>query len=120
MENTEIIISIASTALGLLITTITFLGKFVTNAKAKKTMEDIVKIGNAMIPYIEEAETFAHYSGAEKKAYVMTKIRQYALGSDIKIDEEQVSKAVEELVELSKEVNARNSEKFSMRIPESR
>ena len=51
--------------------------KFVKSAKAKKVCEQVIEIGNAVIPYIEQAETFAHYSGEEKKAFVMTKANQY-------------------------------------------
>lgn len=109
MENLEIIISIASTALGLLITTVTFIGKFVTNAKAKKAMENIVKIGNAVIPYIEEAETFVHYTGEEKKQYVLTKANRFAMDNNIKFDEQAVSERIEELVTLTKQVNKRGS-----------
>lgn len=109
MENIEIIISIASAALGLLITTVTFLSKFVTNAKAKKAMENIVKIGNAVIPYIEEAETFVHYSGEEKKQYVLTKANMFAIENKIKFNEQAVSEKIEELVTLTKQVNKRGS-----------
>ena len=109
MENLEIIISIASAALGLLITTVTFLSKFVTNAKAKKAMENIVKIGNAVIPYIEEAETFVHYSGEEKKQYVLTKANMFAIENKIKFNEQAVSEKIEELVMLTKQVNKRGS-----------
>ena len=109
MENLEIIISMASAALGLLITTVTFLSKFVTNAKAKKAMENIVKIGNAVIPYIEEAEGFIHYSGEEKKQFVLTKANRFAIENNIKFDEQAVSEKIEELVSLSKQVNKRGS-----------
>ena len=109
MENIEIIISIASAALGLLITTVTFISKFVTNAKAKKAMENIVKIGNAIVPYIEEAETFMNYSGEEKKQYVLTKANRFAIDNNIKFDEQAVSDKIEELVTLTKQVNKRGS-----------
>lgn len=109
MENLKIIISISSTALGLLITTITFISKFVSNAKAKKAMENIVQIGNAVIPYIEEAETFVHYSGEEKKQFVMTKANRFAIEHKIKFDEQAVSERIEELVSLTKQVNKRGT-----------
>lgn len=109
MENIEIIISIASAALGLLVTTVTFVGKFVTNARAKRAMENIVKIGNAVIPYIQEAETFLHYSGEEKKQFVMTKANRFAIDNNIKFDEQAVSDKIEELVALTKQVNRRGS-----------
>ena len=106
MENLEIILSVAGTALGLLVTTVTFLTKFIKNAKAKKAAENIVDISNAIIGYIEEAETFLNYSGEEKKQYVMTKANQFAIESGIKFDAESVSAKVEELVGMTKQVNA--------------
>lgn len=105
MENLEIILSVAGTALGLLVTTVTFLTKFIKNAKAKKAAENIVDISNAIIGYIEEAETFLNYSGEEKKQYVMTKANQFAIESGIKFDAESVSAKVEELVGMTKQVN---------------
>ena len=107
MENLEIIISVAGAALGLLVTTVTFLSKFIKNAKAKKVAENIVKIGNAMIPYIQEAETFLNYSGEEKKQYVMTKANQFAIDNNIPFDAEAVSDKIEELIGLTKQVNVK-------------
>lgn len=109
MENLEIIISVAGAALGLLVTTVTFLSKFIKNAKAKKVAENIVKIGNAMIPYIQEAETFLNYSGEEKKQYVMTKANQFAIDNNIPFDAEAVSDKIEELIGLTKQVNVKTS-----------
>ena len=105
MENLEIILSAAGTALGLLVTTVTFLAKFIKNAKGKKVAENIVKIGNAMIPYIQEAETFLNYSGEEKKQYVMTKANQFAIDNNIPFDAEAVSDKIEELIALTNQVN---------------
>lgn len=109
MENLEIILSVAGTALGLLVTTITFFGKFITNSKAKKAAENIVEIADAMLPYIEEAESFVNYSGAEKKQYVMTKANQFAINKGIKFDSQAVNDKIEELVALTKKVNAKDS-----------
>ena len=92
-----------------MVTTVTFISKFVTNAKAKKAMENIVKIGNAVIPYIREAEAFAHYSGEEKKQFVMTKANRFAIDNDLEFDEQAVSDKIEELVALTKQVNKRGS-----------
>ena len=107
MENLEIILSAAGTALGLFVTTVTFLAKFIKNAKGKKVAENIVKIGNAMIPYIQEAETFLNYSGEEKKQYVMTKANQFAIDNNIPFDAEAVSDKIEELIGLTNQVNVK-------------
>ena len=114
MENLQIILSIAGTAVGLLITTITFFAKFITNAKAKKLAENIIKIGDAMVPYIEQAEAFAHYDGVEKKEYVMTKANQFAIENGIAFNTVDVSKKIEELVTLTKQVNKRESQGVSI------
>lgn len=111
MEYLATILSVAGTALGLLITTITFLLKFINNAKAKKIAENIIKIGNAVLPYIKEAETFANYNGAEKKEYVMTKANQFAIANGIDFDADAVAVKIEELVKLTKSVNAREKDK---------
>ena len=111
MDNLEAIISVAGTAFGLLVTAVTFLIKFINNAKAKKAAENIIKIGNAVIPYIEQAEQFINYSGAEKKEYVVTKANQFAIAQGIEFNAETVSDKIEELVKLTKEVNRRDKDK---------
>lgn len=110
MENLELIISLASAVLGLLVTTATFLTKFIKNARLKKAAQQTIEICNALIPYVEQAETFVNYSGEEKKEFVMTKANQYAVENGIKFDKELVDKEVEVLVKLSKEVNKREKD----------
>ena len=110
MENLEIILSVAGTALGLLVTTVTFLSKFIKSAKAKKIAENIIKIGNAMIPYIEQAENYVNFSGEEKKQYVMTQANQFAIENGIAFDAEAVGEKIEELVDLTKKVNKRGTQ----------
>ena len=111
MKEIEIIISIAGTALGFMVTAATFLAKFVKSAKAKRAAENLIKIGNAVIPYIEQAEKFANYSGAEKKEYVLTKANQFAINQGIDFDLESVGSKIEELVKLTKQVNKREKDK---------
>ena len=111
MKEIEIIISIAGTALGFMVTAATFLAKFVKSAKAKRAAENLIKIGNAVIPYIEQAEKFANYNGAEKKEYVLTKANQFAINQGIDFDLESVGNKIEELVKLTKQVNKREKDK---------
>jgi hypothetical protein len=110
MEKLEIILSLSGTGLGLLITAVTFMAKFIKNSKAKKAAESVVEIGNAVLPYIKQAETFINYSGAEKKEYVITKANQFALEHGIRFDAASVAVKVEELVKLTKEVNKREKD----------
>ena len=104
--------------MGLLVTSITFIMKFLKSAKAKKICEHVVEVGNAVIPYIKQAETFLNYSGAEKKEFVMTKANQYAIENGIRFDEALVSEKIEELVRLTKEVNKRDKDRV-LSVPDS-
>lgn len=113
MENLEIILSVSGAALGLLVTTVTFLSKFIKSAKAKKVAENIIEISNAMIPYIEQAETYLNFSGEEKKEYVMTKANRFAIERGMKFDADAVSDKVEELVALTNQVNTRGTQNKS-------
>ena len=110
MENLLTFLPIASAALGLLVTTITFLAKFFKSEKAKRVAENINKVGNAVLPFIEQAETFLNYSGAEKKQFVLTQANQFALDNKLKFDPELISTKIEELVELTKKVNKRTKD----------
>jgi hypothetical protein len=109
MRNLQVILSLVGTILGLLITVLTFAVKTLKNVKAKRIAEQTIKIGNAVLPFIKEAEKFTAYSGEEKKAYVMTKANQFALTNHIAFDENQVSNKVEELVALTKQVNIKTT-----------
>lgn len=110
MEDLKIILSLAGTILGLIITSLTFLVKFINNVKAKKIAEQAIEISNAILPFIKEAEKFTNFSGAEKKEYVLTKANQFALVNNILFDEDKISEKIEELVTLTKTVNAKTKQ----------
>jgi hypothetical protein len=113
MENLELILSSASAGAGLLATSVTFLVKFIKSAKAKKIAENVIKICAAVVPLIEQAERFSDYSGEEKKEFVMTKANQFAIDNGMPFDKALVSEKVEELVDLSKQINKREKDKGS-------
>lgn len=106
MEKLELIISLISALLAAVVTAATFIAKFAKSVKAKKIAEQTIEICNAILPFVEQAETFSHYSGEEKKQFVMTKANRYALCRGLKFDEQLVGEKVEELVALTKNVNA--------------
>ncbi len=107
-ENAHLYLSILAPMLTLFCTTVVFLQKFVKNKKLKRVLEKTEQITREIIPCITEAEKFVNYSGSEKKEYVMTKINQYALENHIKFNQEEISKRIEELVSLTKEVNVKD------------
>ena len=119
MENLELILSLAGACVGLIVTVATLIFKYAGSAKARKAAEQTIEICNAILPYIEQAESYVHYSGEEKKEYVMTKANQYAIENGIAFNKQAVSAKVEELVELTKEVNARDSDKTMIEVEKS-
>jgi hypothetical protein len=108
MKELEIYLSLSITILGLLISTVTFLSKFIKSAKAKKYALGIIKISEEVIPFIKEAEKFIHYSGVEKKAYVMMKAIQVVINNKLKLSEALLSDTIDELVDFTKHVNNKN------------
>ena len=105
IENIKLLLPFLAPTLGLLGTTILFLKKFVKNKKLKKVLEKAEEVTKEIIPYVMEAEKFINYTGEEKKNYVMTKLNQFAIKNNIKFNEEEASKKIEELVALTKQVN---------------
>ena len=110
MERLEWILSMAGTCLGLAVTALTFIVKFLRSIKAKRAAERFIKISEALIPYIEEAEKFRHYSGAEKKEYVLTKAKQFAIEKGYEFNAAEISAEIEELVALSKHIFPRQGQ----------
>ncbi len=114
MEHLELFFSLSGAVLSLLITSITFITKFLKSSKAKNIAENILEICNALLPLISQAEKLTNYTGEEKKKYVMTLIRQYAFDKKLSFDYQEISEKVDELVALSKDVNVdKNSTKAS-------
>ena len=105
MEKLSIVLSAAGTMIGIIVVMLTSLCQLIKNSKARKMAENIIKMGNFILPYIEEAETFISFTGEEKIAYVMTKANQYAIDNGIKFNEEETSAKIDELVALCKVVN---------------
>ena len=110
MKELEIILSLGGTLVGFTITAITFILKFLKSAKAKRIAEQAIEIGNAVLPYIKQAESFTNYSGAEKKEFVLTKANQFAIQHKMSFDAEVIGEKIEELVSLTKEVNRRDKD----------
>lgn len=114
MENLHIILSIASAALGLLITTLTFIIKFVKAVKAKNKAEvaNLLMQGvTTAVQFVEQVKSKAQGSldGATKKSMAMSEVKAFCADHKIKFDEETVDALIEEVVELTKKVNVKAS-----------
>lgn len=107
MENFELIITLAGTAFSLLITCVVFIIRLIKTWRDKKTFLDDLILQEAITPLMELAEKYLNYSGDEKKQFVLTKLNQFALENKIKFNAELISNKIEQLIELSKQVNAK-------------
>ncbi len=105
MENLELILSLIGTTGSLLITCIIFIVKFVNSLRTKRLAEDDTEILEAILPLMEIAEKYENYSGEEKKEYVLTKLNQFAIENGIAFNTEAVIGKIEELIQLTKQVN---------------
>lgn len=109
MENFEVVLSLAGTALSLLITSIIFVVRLVKALKEKRNMQNCSFLYETVAPLMEIAENFSNYSGEEKKQFVLTKVNQFAIENGLKFDAETTAAQVEKLIELSKKINAKNN-----------
>ena len=100
----------------MLITVGTLILRVIKESKAKRACAQSTAISNAVLPFIREAERFTHFTGLEKKIYVMTKAAQFAIANKIKFDESLVSNKVEELITLTRLVNAKSRPKEKSQI----
>ncbi len=112
METLKMILSIAAGALPFIITTLTYMIKFIKNKNAKKILNGVLSVTEQLQPLIVQAEKFTHYSGEEKKQYVLTRVRQFAMENNLRFDETAVSEEIDEIVATTKRVNAREKDKL--------
>ena len=109
MQNFELILSLAGTAVSLFVACLTTVLKLVKNVRLRHRQEGVMTLLTAVAPIVEIAESFSNYTGAEKKEYVLTKINQFAIENGIEYDADAVSDKIEQLVDFSKQVNKRET-----------
>lgn len=102
----EFLFSMLGTALGILITILTFIIKLSKNTKVRKNAEKLLLLTNQIATYVKEAEGFSNYTGVEKKNYVLTKMNQFSIDNNVKYNEEYISNKIEELIDTTKVVNS--------------
>ncbi|MBD5583539.1 MAG: hypothetical protein HDQ88_00420 [Clostridia bacterium] len=107
MEDAEIVLSLAGTAISLLITSIIFIARLFKAVKDKKRMQNCSFLDDAVAPLMEIAESFSNYSGEEKKQFVLTKVNQFAIENGLKFNAEATAEEVEKLINLSKKINVK-------------
>lgn len=116
MENIQIILSVAGAALGLLITTITFIAKFVKAIKAKDK-EEVARLykefADTVVQEVEVIKSKANDTipSAAKLQMGLTKFNQYCIDNNITYNIDNAKAAIEKVVALTKVVNAREKDK---------
>ena len=109
MENLELLLSLIGTAVSLFVTTVVFIIKFANSIRKRKKFSNENDLLNAVAPLMEIAEQHTNYSGEEKKEFVLTKLNQFAIENKITFNSEAIVKRIEELIVLSKNVNAKKN-----------
>ncbi len=109
MENLELLLSLTGTAVSLFVTAVVFIAKFASSIRKRKKFLNENDLLNAVVPLMEIAEQHTNYSGEEKKEFVLTKLNQFAIENKINFNSEAVVKRIEELIVLSKKVNAKKT-----------
>lgn len=111
MNTFQEVLTVLATAVSLLAGLFTFLIKFIKNEKVKRALQQTLKIMEVLQPMIIQAEEFTHYTGNEKKQFVLTRANQYALENKMKFDSDKYSSLIDEIVETTKKVNMRIKDK---------
>lgn len=73
--------------------------------KGKKYYEAYSKVKEKIEFYMEIAEKFEEMNGAQKKDFVIKKVKDFAEYSGYDISEELIGRIIETLIEFSKRVN---------------
>ena len=76
------------------------------NSKAKKIAENALSVLNVCSQAIQVAEGFKNYTGEEKKAHAVCMVKEFCIENGIEINNDEISNDIENLITLSKNVNA--------------
>ena len=117
LENIKFYLSFLTPVLGIILATTIFFKNKIKNKKLKNILEHAEELTKNIIQFIIEAEKFSNYTGSEKKEYVITRLQQYAIKNNIKFDNELISNKIEELIDMSRNVNS-NKEISNTKVEE--
>ena len=110
LEMLKEIIDIIAVAIPLLISLIIVIAKLSKNTKLKRFSENLIEVEEVIKRFMENAETFINYSGADKKEWVKVKVNQYCIENGIPYNDSIVDSLIEKLIELTKTVNKREKD----------
>lgn len=75
--------------------------------KTGKKDKIISLLKSEIMGLMEEAEKFLHYTGEEKRNYVFTRIKEFAIKNKINVEDTTLNNLIDTLIDFSKNVNAR-------------
>ena len=77
------------------------------NKKVAKTSQGILNILGYAEEAVKLAEKYTHFGKDEKKAYAVMLVKNMCMENNVNFTEEQISNAIENVITISKKVNAR-------------
>jgi hypothetical protein len=95
----------------LVISLIIFIIGFFKKNKQKGLFENFINIEKVVKDLIVSVEGYINYTGADKKEWVKTKVNQFCIENKIPFYDVEVDKMIEQSIDLSKTVNAREKDK---------
>ena len=110
LEILKEIIDIIAVALPLLISLIIVIAKLTKNIKLKNISENLIEVEEVIKRFMESAESFINYSGADKKEWVKVKVNQYCIENSIPYSDSIVDSLIEKLIGLTKNINKREKD----------
>lgn len=107
MENFELIISLIGTLASLVVASVVFIVRIIQLIKTRNGLAGGELLLDALTSFMKSAEDLSDLSGAQKKEYVLVKLGEFAAENGIPFSEKDISDKIEQLIELSKRVNAK-------------
>lgn len=112
MENYETILGYVSTVLILVLTTITYIIKFIEKQREIKKMNDSNLLELELERLMMEAETLFD-DGETREKFVIDRLRAYSLDYKIISNFDQLQNKIAKVISLSKEINVNRKEKLN-------
>ena len=101
----ERILIYASIGLNILTIIFALLTKILKNTKHGTIAQRIYDVLRKVQLFVIDAETHSNYTGTERFDYVMTKMTEYLMTENIKIDKTVITNLIENEIDLSNKVN---------------
>lgn len=76
------------------------------NSVLAKALQAALFMKEAVGRLVIEAEDFINYSGKDKKAWVVTKVKELCINNNVDYTEKAIDEAIEAVINITKRVNA--------------